>query len=88
MERTKEKAMKKNAQLATVKKWRTQRKQGNADDFDVALLDEAARLDGKGKRPAPNARRQLKVTYLSFIITNHVENTSGFLLLIFALFLF
>jgi len=60
VERTKEKAMKKNAQLATVKKWRTQRKQGNADDFDVALLDEAARLDGKGKRPAPNARRQLK----------------------------
>jgi hypothetical protein len=71
--------MKKNAQLATVKKWRQQRKQGSADEFDVALLDEAARLDGRGsKRPPPNARRQLKVSYIHTIMRVCVQYKSLF----------
>jgi rRNA-processing protein EBP2 len=62
-QRTKEKAMAKNAQIATVQQWRQKRKRGGQDDFDVALLDEAVRLDGKAPREAaakPNARRIAK----------------------------
>lgn len=63
--RTKEKAMAKNAQVAAVKQWRQKRKRagGAGDDFDLALLDEAVRLDGKAKRdgpPAPGAKRIAK----------------------------
>lgn len=61
--RTKEKAMAKNAQVAAVKQWRQKRKRGGGDDFDLALLDEAVRLDGKAKRdapPAPSAKRIAK----------------------------
>ena len=63
VQRTKEKAQKKAAQMKAVKKWRGKRKRGGADDFDVALLDEAVRLDGKLQReakPLPNARRLAK----------------------------
>ena len=63
VQRTKEKSQKKAAQLKMVKQWRGKRKRGGADDFDVALLDEAVRLDGKLQReqkPQPNKRRLAK----------------------------
>lgn len=66
-EKVKEKAMQKNAQFTAVKKWREKRKRGEGDEFDLALLDEAAKLDAKGAKrpkPMPNARRQAKVCFV------------------------
>ena len=63
-ERRKNKLMKKTAQATAIKQWRDKRKRnGGVDDFDLSLLDEAVRMDGKAAKrvkPMPNAKRQAK----------------------------